>query len=204
MRDRFAETRYEVWSHARKMWEAGLVTGSSGNVSARVADDPSLMAITPTSITYDDMDGSQIVVVDLLTGKSIESKAEPSYELPMHRVIYREMTNISAVMHTHSPFVTTLSVLRRPLPPVMDEMVMRFRGTIEVADYARSGTDHLGHNAVRALGDRPAAILANHGNVCVARDLTTALQLAIAMEAAARVYVLSLQIGDPVPLPPSG
>src|ERR1700737_1279161 len=122
----------------------------------------------------------------------------------MHPVIYREMTNISAVMHTHSPFVTTLSVLRRPLPPVMDEMVMRFRGTIEVADYARSGTDDLGHNAVRALGDRPAAILANHGNVCVARDLTTALQLAIAMEAAARVYVLSLQIGDPVPLPPSG
>jgi L-ribulose-5-phosphate 4-epimerase len=204
MRDRFAETRYEVWSHARKMWEAGLVTGSSGNVSARVADDPSLMAITPTSITYDDMDGSQIVVVDLLTGKSIESKAAPSYELPMHRVIYREMTNISAVMHTHSPFVTTLSVLRRPLPPVMDQMVMRFRGTIEVAEYARSGTDDLGHNAVRALGDRPAAILANHGNVCVARDLTTALQLAIAMEAAARVYVLSLQIGEPVPLPPSG
>ena len=54
-RDRFAEARYEVWSHARKMWESGLVVGASGNISARVSDDPSVIAITPTSITYDEM-----------------------------------------------------------------------------------------------------------------------------------------------------
>jgi ribulose-5-phosphate 4-epimerase/fuculose-1-phosphate aldolase len=204
MRDRFAESRYDVWSHARKMWEAGLVVGSSGSVSARVADDPSLIAITPASITWDDMDAHQIAVVDLLTGKSIESKAAPAYELPMHRVIFREMPSVSAVMHTHSPFVTTLSVLRRRLPLIMDEMMLHFGGSIEVADYAPSGSEDLGHHALRALGDRTAAILANHGNVCVARDVTTALHLAIAMEAAARVYVQSLQIGDPFTLPPSG
>ena len=197
MRDRFAEARYDVFSHARKMWEAGLVVGSSGNVSARVADDPGLIAITPTSIIYDEMAAQQIVVVDLLTGKSVESKGEPSYELPMHRAIYREMPNVSAIVHTHSPFVTTLSVLRKSLPPVIDEMRMRFGGTIEVADYAPSGTENLGHNAVRALGNRPAAILANHGNVCVAADASTALQIAILMEAAARVYVQALQIGEP-------
>src|SRR6266487_3171501 len=120
MRDRYTEARYAVWSHARKMWEAGLVAGSSGNISARVSDDPSVIAITPTSITYDDMAAQQIVVVDLLTGSSIESKESPSYELPMHRVIYREMPDVSAIAHTHSPFVTTLSILRRPLPPVID------------------------------------------------------------------------------------
>jgi len=197
MRDRFAEMRYDVFSHAHKMWEAGLVVGSSGNVSARVADDPSLIAITPTSIIYDEMAAQQIVVVDLLTGNSVESKGEPSYELPMHRAIYREMPNVSAIVHTHSPFVTTLSVLRKSLPPVIDEMRMRFGGTIEVADYAPSGTEDLGRNAVRALGNRPAAILANHGNVCVAGDASTALQIAIFMEAAARVYVQALQIGEP-------
>jgi L-fuculose-phosphate aldolase len=158
MRDRFAETRYEVWSHARKMWEAGLVAGSSGNVSARVADDPSLIAITPTSISYDDLAAHQVVVVDLMTGETLESKGTPSYELPMHRVIYREKPDVSAIVHTHSPFVTTLSVLRRPLPVIIDEMLTQFGGAIAVADYARSGTDDLGHNAVRALRDRRAAI----------------------------------------------
>ena len=185
MRDRFTDTRYQVWFHARRMWEAGLVAGSSGNVSARVSDDPSLIAITPTTIAYDEMSAHQIVVIDLMTGKSVESKEAPSYELPMHRCIYSEMPNVSAIVHTHSPFVTTLSVLRRPLPPVMDEMISRFGGQIEVSAYAKSGTEELGHNVVRALGNRSAAILANHGNVCVAPDLPTALLIAITMEAAA-------------------
>jgi L-fuculose-phosphate aldolase len=197
MRDRFAESRYEVWSHARKMWENGLVTGSSGNVSARTADDPSVIAITPTSITYEEMAAQQIVVVDLLTGSPIESKDAPSYELPMHRVIYRDMPNVSAIVHTHSPFVTTLSVLRRPLPPLIDEMLQRFGGTVEVADYAPSGTEDLGRHAVKALGSRSAAILANHGNVCIGGSIGEALQTAIAMEAAARVYLQALQAGDP-------
>jgi L-fuculose-phosphate aldolase len=197
MRDRFAETRYEVFSHARKMWEAGLAPGSSGNVSTRVADDPSIIAITPTSITYDEMVAQHIVVVDLLTGASIESKGSPSQELPMHRVIYHEMPDVSAILHTHSPFVTTLSILRRPLPPVIDEMLKLFGGTIEVADYAASGTEDLGRNALRALGKHTAVILANHGNVCVGPDISAALQTAVAMEAAARIYLQSLQVGEP-------
>jgi len=185
------------------MWEAGLVAGSSGNVSRRVPDEPNLIAITPTSVPYDDMSASQIVVAGLATGESIESKEPPSYELPMHRVIYGEMPNVAAIVHTHSPFATTLSILRRPLPPVLDEMIVHFGGTIEVADYAFTGSEALGHNAVRALGDRPAALLASHGDVCVASNLSTALNIAIAMEAAARVYVQALQIGEPVPLPES-
>ena len=127
----------------------------------------------------------------------LESREQPSYELPMHRVIYREMPHVAAIVHTHSPFVTTLSVLRRPLPPVIDEMMLRFGGQIEVADYASSGTEDLGRHAVAALGKRPAAILASHGNVCVAENLSAALQLAIFMESAARVYVQALQIGEP-------
>src|SRR2546423_7547602 len=203
MRDRFADERYEVWFHARRMWEAGLVVGSAGNVSRRITGEPNLIAITPTSITYDDMSVQQIAVVDLRSGEMLESKEAPSYELPMHRVIYAKMPKVAAIVHTHSPFVTTLSVLRRPLPPVIDEMVIHFGGTIEVADYAFTGTDDVGENVVRALGDRPAALLANHGNVCVGRDLIRALHTAIVMESAARVYVQALQIGEPVALPDS-
>jgi L-ribulose-5-phosphate 4-epimerase len=201
MRDRFADVRYEVWFHARRMWESGLVAGSAGNISRRVPDHPHLIAITPTSITYDDMSAQQIVVLDLKTGETVESKEAPSYELPMHRVIYAAMPHVSAIVHTHSPFVTTLSVLRRPLPPVIDEMMVHFGGTIEVADYAFTGTDEVGHNAVRALGDRAGALLANHGNVCVGNDLARTLNTAIVMESAARVYVQALQAGEPVPLP---
>jgi len=96
--------------------------------------------------------------------------------------------------------VTTLSILRRPLPPVIDEMMITFGGAAEVAEYAFTGTN--GANVVAALGDRAAAI-SNHGNVCVGRALEQALHVAVVMESAARVYVQALQIGEPFVLPES-
>ncbi len=146
---------------------------------------------------FTEMSAQQIVIVDLTSGQATHSREAPSYELPMHRVVYRQMQNVAAIVHT------TLSVLRSPLPPVIDEMMVYFGGTIDVADYAFTGTEELGENVVRALGDHSAVLLANHGNVCVGRDIETALHTAITMEAAARVYVQALQIGEPIAPPDS-
>ncbi len=197
--DRLAEARHDVWLHARKMWEAGLVVASAGNVSRRL--DDTRIAITPSSIDYQVMTEEQIVIVDLASGKAIHSHLPPSYELPMHLVVYRERADVSAIVHTHSPFVTTLSILRRPLPPVIDEMMLYFGGTVEVTEYAFTGTEAVGANVIQALGDRKAVILANHGNVCVGATLERALNVAITMESSARVYVQALHTGEPVALP---
>jgi L-fuculose-phosphate aldolase len=194
-----AEARQDVWKHARAMWEHGLVAASAGNVSRRV--DEALIAITPSSVAYDVMSLDDVVVVEWSSGRVVEGQRAPSYELPMHLGVYRARPDIAAIVHTHSPFVTALSILRRPLPPVIDEMVVYFGGTVEVAEYAFTGTEALGEHVVRALGDRSAAILSNHGNLCVGRSLQKALHVAITMEWCARSYVQALQTGVPVPLP---
>ena len=191
------EAQHDVWHHARKMWEAGLVVGSAGNVSRRLG--AGRIAVTPSAVPYETMTAGQIVIVRLADG-SAES-GTPSYELPMHLAIYRSMPNVGAIVHTHAPYVTALSVLRRPLPPVIDEMLLYLGGTIEVADYAFTGTDAVGTNVVRALGDRNAVLLANHGNVCVGRDLAQAMHVALTMESCAQVYVQSLTLGTPTELP---
>jgi len=201
MSDRYADVRHDVWLHARKMWEGGLVAGSAGNVSRRASDHH--IAITPTSIPYDRMRAEEIVIIDLASGEVVDSIAAPSYELPMHRIVYLARPDLGALVHTHAPFVTTLSILRRPLPPVIDEMLVHLGGTIEVSDYAFTGTEAVGRNAVAALGQRAGVILANHGNLCVGRDLDRALHAAIVMESCARVYVQALQIAEPLPLPSS-
>ena len=200
MIDRFSDARHDVWEHARKMWQAGLVVASAGNVSRRVEGD--LIAITPTSIPYDVMTAEQVVIFDMLTGRTVDSTHAPSYELPMHVGVYKGRPDLGAIVHTHSPYVTTLSVLHRKLPPIIDEMVLYFGGTIEVTDYAFTGTEAVGRNVLKALGDRTGVILANHGNVCVGRDLNQALHVAMTMESTARVYVQSLQVGEPQRLPP--
>lgn len=201
MPDRYAAARRDVFKHARKMWEAGLLVASSGNVSKRI--DRELVAITPTSVAYDAMSVADIAVVEIETGAAIESKHAPSYELPMHLSVYRSRPDVHGIVHTHAPYVTTLSVLRKPLPPVIDEMMVIFGGPIDVADYAFSGTEQIATNVVRALHDRAGAMLANHGNVCVGKTLDDALHVAMVMESAARVYVQALAIGDPVALPES-
>jgi len=200
--DRFRAERESILVLAKKMCEAGLVVASAGNVSARVRDPLArAIAITPTSIPYDVMTPDQVVVVSIESGATIESTFRASCELPTHLAIYRHRQDVDAIVHTHSPYVSTLSALRKPLPPIIDEMVVYFGGTVEVADYAFTGTDELGANVVRALGDRAGALLSNHGNVCVGRDLAEALHVALTMESTARVYVEALRTGGAVPLP---
>lgn len=191
--------RDDVVLHARKMWTAGLVAGSAGNISRRVGLER--IAITPTSVQYESLTRDDVVEIDLATGKAVDSIREPSYELPLHLAVYRSHPEVAAIVHTHAPYVTALSVLRRPLPPVIDEMMVYFGGPVEVADYAFTGTDAVGTNVVRVLGDRTGALLANHGNVCVGRDLEHALHIAVVMESCARVYVEALRLGQPVALP---
>ena len=191
--------RDDVVLHAKKMWAAGLVVGSAGNISRRAGLER--IAITPTSVQYESLTRDDVVEIDLATGRSVDSMREPSYELPMHLAVYRSHPEVAAIVHTHAPYVTALSILRRPLPPVIDEMMVYFGGPVEVADYAFTGTDAVGTNVVRALGDRTAVLLANHGNVCVGRDLEHALHIAVVMESCARAYLEALRVGEPVPLP---
>lgn len=183
------------------MWEAGLVVGSAGNVSRRLdeANIETHIAITPSAEFYETMTDEQIVIVDVASGEALDGT--PSYELPMHLAVYRSRPDVGAIVHTHAPYVTTLSVLRRPLPPVIDEMVLYLGGPVEVTDYAFTGTEAVGTNVVRTLGDRTAVLLANHGNVCVGRDLAQAFHVALVMESCARVYVQALTLGTPVELP---
>jgi L-fuculose-phosphate aldolase len=195
----FEEARHDVCQTARRMWEANLVVASAGNVSARA--DARHIAITPSAVPYESMTDEQIAIVDLESGNAIDAQHKPSYELPMHLSIYRSMPDVQGIVHTHAPYITTLSVLRKPLPPVIDEMMIYFGGTVEVADYAFTGTDAVGTHVVRALGDRHGAILANHGNVCIGKTLAKALHVAIVMESCAQVYVEALKIGEPAALP---
>lgn len=180
------------------MWELGLVAASAGNVSCRI-DGEDLLAVTPTSIGYDLLQQAEIAIVDL-SGALVDGPYRPSSELPTHLAIYGARPDVNGILHTHSPFVTSLSMLRRPLPPVIDEMLVWLGGGIDVAEYAFTGSDQLGANAVRALGDRAAVMLANHGNVCVGGTLEEALHAAIVVESAARAYVQALAVGEPFSL----
>lgn len=203
----YMEYRKEVCVYAKKMAEAGFVSGSSGNVSLRVPEEDNRYVITPTSIEYSVLTPEQVVVVDAEGETVIEVDNAPSWELPVHLAVYKARPEVMAVMHTHALYSTVLSVLRRPLPPIVEEMVPYLGGEVHVAEYGASGTDQLAANVVKALGDRTAVLVANHGNLLAAKSLAKALSAAFLVERAAMIYVhaltlSALKLGEIHPLPP--
>ncbi|MFB6124844.1 MAG: class II aldolase/adducin family protein [Halanaeroarchaeum sp.] len=172
---------------------ATLTPGRTGNVSA---GNGTVLAITPTGVPYDEVQAADVPVVDL-EGEQVFGKLAPSSEAPFHRAIYREF-DAGGVVHVHSPWATTLAVLRRPVPPV-HYMLALAGGQVPVADYETYGTPALADAIVSTLRehDRRACLLANHGLVAYGDDPADAIEVARAVESTARLYLQAASVGDP-------
>jgi L-fuculose-phosphate aldolase len=187
--------RQRLVAAARRMSALGLNPGRSGNLSARVEAG---FLVTPSGRAYDAMGGHDMVHVD---GEgTAHGRHAPSSEWRLHRDIYRRFPAAYAVVHTHSPFATTLSCLRRPIPPFHYEVAFAGGEDIRCADYATYGTQELSDRALAALDGRKACLLANHGAVAFGVSLEDACGLMEKVEALARLYWQALQVAEPARL----
>ena len=190
-----AAVRAEIVHVARQLRVRGLAIGTSGNVGARLADGR--IAITPSTMDYDDMTADDIVIVDA-DGSPSEGRRGPSSEVRIHLEVFAARPDVRAIVHSHSPFATTWAAARREIPAVhyvLALLVGPGRDTLRVAPYATFGTAELARNAVATLGDDHAILLANHGAVAVAGSLASALGRAERVEELAMLAWRAEQIG---------
>jgi len=189
--------RAELITIARRMAACGLNKGTAGNLSVRERDG---FLITPTGMDYDQLTPSDIVFMHLdgrYEGINRNSR-KPSSEWRFHRDLYVARPEAGAVLHAHSPFATSLACLRRDIPP-FHYMIARFGGdTIRCADYATFGTQALSDAALKAMEERSACLLANHGMLLFGSDLKQALDLGIELEALCEQFWRASQLGQPV------
>jgi ribulose-5-phosphate 4-epimerase/fuculose-1-phosphate aldolase len=185
--------RAQVLETCLKLTAKGLVIARAGNLSVRL-DNDELIAITPTSRYYDSLAPSDFPVVDL-DGTVVDGGLAPSSEIKLHLAVYKARPDIRAIIHTHSLYASVVSISGQEIPPVLEEEVMLLGGAIKVASFALAGTQGLADNAVAALGDRAAVILANHGAVGVGGDLREALDACELLEKSAAVYLLASAYG---------
>lgn len=169
----------------RRLVTEGLVSGTWGNLSLKVGDD--LMVITPSGAEYEALQPDDIVEVTLSDG--VARGGRPSSEGKLHRAIYRNRADIGAVIHTHSPNASTVAAARREVPPVLDDLAQIAGPTIRVADYALPSTGKLVRKTLKALRGRRAALMANHGAVCLGRDLEEALLCCRVLEKGCRAFI---------------
>jgi ribulose-5-phosphate 4-epimerase/fuculose-1-phosphate aldolase len=190
----------EVLNCARWLCENGYFggrLGSGGNVSMMIRETGGIV-ITPSRLSYQQMRPEDVCVIDADRHR-LEGRRMPSIEAGMHIGIYAKRPEVRAVVHTHQPYASVLSLINRPIPALFDEITVEIGPRVELIPYARSGSEALVANVVDRLGNGCSCyILQNHGALSLGRDLSEAMRHAELLEKAAQVYYYALCTGDPV------
>ena len=150
-----------IWA-AKTLFERGLVTGSTGNISYREND---VVYVSKSGSCFGLIDDNSFAKVTL-NGEILEGK--PSKEWPMHLKLYKENSEINSVIHTHSFYSTLFSCLDdvciKELYKYTPYLDMQTGGKIAVVDYGKPGSEDL-FNKFFAKADKDinCYILKNHG-----------------------------------------
>ncbi len=158
------------------------------------------MLITPSGIAADRLSSESIAAMPVNAGGdscSWEGPHAPSSEWRMHRDILLARPDVQAIVHTHAPHATALSMLREPIRAA-HYMIAAFGGPlVHCTPYAPFGTQALSDLAIEGLGERHAVLLGNHGMLVTGADLPKAMWRASELEGLARLYLLALSAGRP-------
>ena len=188
--------RREVLDSARWLAEHGYLgrLSSGGNISARVPGEKNI-AITPSGRTYFSLDPNDICVIDF-DRNLIEGRLAPSIEAGMHIGVYRHRPDVNAVIHTHQPFASTLSIINQPIPALFDEISVEIGHEVAIVPYAFSGGPELVDNVTAKLGNGcHCYLIQNHGAISLGADMPRAMRNSELLEAVARIYHQALATG---------
>ena len=110
----------------------GLVTFTWGNVSG-IDRDKGLFVIKPSGVPYEELQASDMVVVDL-DGHVVEGELRPSSDTETHRVLYRAFADANGIVHTHSPWATSFAEAGVPIEAIGTTHADTFYGDVPVTE----------------------------------------------------------------------
>jgi 3-dehydro-4-phosphotetronate decarboxylase len=184
------EIRESIVRWGKSLFDRGLTSGSSGNISARVAGG---YIATPTNSCLGFLDPERLAILDG-DGRHIAGDP-PTKELPLHLGVYRNRPSAAAVVHLHSTFSTALSCLADTdpldaIPPITPYAVMRL-GRVPVIPYARPGAPEAETLIAEKAGAHVAMLLRNHGPIVAGETLDAAVFAIEELEEAAKLVFMT-------------
>ena len=185
--------RSEVIKYAKMLSSRKLSALRSGNISTRFQDG---FLITPSGAKYSSLKSKDIVFVSL-KGVFNKKKGLPSSEWRFHQDIYKNKIEAKAIVHAHSNCATAISTHRKGIPAFHYMVAMAGGKDIKCAKYATYGTRELSKNILKALKQRNACLIGNHGQIAFSENLSKAFELAEEVENLSNQYIKALKIGKP-------
>ncbi|RZO62471.1 MAG: class II aldolase [Candidatus Pelagibacterales bacterium] len=194
--------KQEVIEYSIKLNSTNLSPLRSGNISVRgIQDDIEGFFITPSGKKYETLKVEDIVFLSLNEKKDFlswfNSGKNPSSEWRFHQDIYKNKSKARAIVHAHSPHATAVSAHGKPIPAFHYMIALAGGDDIKCSEYATFGTNELSMNIIRALENRKACLMSNHGQVAFGDDLSKAFELAQEVENICHQYIIALKMGEP-------
>ena len=183
----------KVVKYAKMLNSKKLSALRSGNISTRYKEG---FLITPSGALYSSLKNKDIVFVTL-KGKYDKKKGIPSSEWRFHQDIYLNKKDAKAIVHAHSTCATAISTHGKTIPAFHYMVAMAGGNDIKCAKYATYGTRELSKNILKALKNRSACLIGNHGQIAFSKNLSKAFELAEEVENLSHQYITTLKIGKP-------
>jgi L-fuculose-phosphate aldolase len=182
-------------SPGRDFGDTSLLDRSSGLIYILPRPSPHQPICDWSKVGPDD-----VAVIDLQGENVGDPRIQPTVEAPMHLRIYHARPDVGAIVHSHGEWSSVFAGARQSIPAVtLDALETIGVDEIACADYALIASEALGDAVVSALGEKSkAALMANHGAVCVGGDLDEAFLVATLLEKLSMQVVFAKIVGTPV------
>lgn len=206
------ELKEKVYQANLDLVKQGLVIFTWGNVSG-IDREKGLVVIKPSGVDYDTMKASDMVVVDLESGKVVEGELNPSSDTPTHLVLYKAFPNIQGVVHTHSTYATAWAQAGKDIPNIGTTHADYFHEAIpctadmteeEVKGAYEMETGNVivkrfeGMNPVHT----PGVLVKNHGPFSWGKDAHDAVHNAVVMEQVAKMASIAYAVNPNLTMNP--
>ena len=193
------DQRNKIIEFSLKLNSTNLSPLRSGNISLRSEENGTDgYLITPSGKKYETLKPEDIVFMGL--NEEVENNNltnKPSSEWRFHRDIYVNKQVAQAIVHAHSPHATAVSSHGKAIPPFHYMIALAGGEDIKCADYATFGTEELSNNVIKALENRSACLMSNHGQVAFGKNLDEAFELAQEIENICHQYTIAIKLGKP-------
>ena len=134
----------------------------------------------------------------------LEGEGMPNPSNRFHLWVYRARPHVNAIMHTHAPHVSALSMIGVPLAVSHMDTTLFHEDCAWLREWPGTPIgDEEGRIISDALGDKRAILLAHHGQLTACESVEEAAILAMFIERAAKLQLLAMSAGTILPVDPA-
>lgn len=199
MRNDLREDREDLAAALRYAAKLGLNEGICNHFSLAVSDDGQEFLVNPQGMHWSEIRASDILLCHrdgrVLDGEgTVEATA-----YYIHAPIHAKRPSAKAVLHTHMPYATSLTIVENGRLEMVEQGALRFYDRIAYDDeYGGLALDHQeGERIADGMADKPIAFLGHHGVVVTAATVAKAFDDLYYLERAAQVQTIAKAHGKP-------